>query len=101
MPNGPLPIWVQRSSEITDEQVLKYLKANFMQEITNVTLVYSDLIPFSTEAESWLEIENWKVLDFTNMTGSEAEVLVAFIEDATANMEVFSRARKQLIIVTK
>ena len=101
LPNGPLPIWVQRSPEMTDEQALKYLKANFMQEITNVTLVYSDLIPFSTEAESWLEIENWKVLDFTNMTGSEAEVLVAFIEDATANMEVFSRARKQLIIVTK
>ena len=45
--------------------------------------------------------ENWMVLEYTQMTGSETEVLVAFIEDIYANMEVFSRARKQLFIVTK
>ena len=101
LPVGPLPIWVQRSPEMTDEQVLKYLKVNFLQDASNVTLVYCDEILFSSEAASWLEKENWKTLDFRFMTGSEAEVLVAFIEDTHANMEVFSRARKRLIIVTK
>ena len=99
--NGPLPIWVQTHTEMTNEQVLKYLKANFLQKIPYVTLVHSPYIRLSSKAESWLEKEKWKVLDFTQMTGSEAEVLVAFIEDSYANMEVFSRARKQLIIVTK
>ena len=101
LPLGPLPIWVQRSPEITDEKALRYLKANFIQDDLNVALVHSPYIPLSSEAKSWLENENWKTLEFQLMTGSEAEVLVAFIEDVYSNMEVFSRAKKQLIIVTK
>jgi len=66
-----------------------------------LSLIYCDEISFSSQAESFLDIENWKTLDFTHMTGSETEVLVAFIEDTYANIEVFSRAKKQLIIVTK
>ena len=50
---------------------------------------------------SFFEKENWKVCTFPEMTGSETEVLIAYIEDAYSNMEVFSRARKQLTIVTK
>ena len=34
------------------------------------------------------------------MTGSETENLVVFIEDALSNMEVFSRAKKQLIVIS-
>ena len=101
LPNGPLPIWVQRSPEMTDEQSLRYLKANFIQDASYVTLVHSPDMNFPSEAELCLEKEKWKVLNFLQMTGSETEVLVAFIEDDYANMEVFSRARKQLIIVTK
>lgn len=101
LPNGPLPIWVQRSPETTDEQVLKYLKVNFLQASSNVTLVHSIGKEFTPQTRSWIANENWKVLEFTQMTGSETDVLVAFIEDTYANMEVFSRARKQLIIVTK
>ena len=40
LPNSPLPIWVQRSQDMTDEQVLKYLKINFLHEATNITLVH-------------------------------------------------------------
>ena len=101
MPNGTLPIWVQRSPEMTDEQALRYLKANFLQDSSNVTLVHSIQKEFTHEARSWMANENWMVLEYTQMTGSETEVLVAFIEDIYANMEVFSRARKQLFIVTK
>ena len=101
MPNGPLPIWVQRSAEMTDEQVLKYLKIDILQDSNNITLVHSSKKKFSQEGKSWLNEEDWKVSQFTSMVGSETEVLVAFIEDTYANMEVFSRARKQLIIVTK
>ena len=99
--SGPLPIWVQRSPEMTYGQVFKYLKSNFLHDTSNVTLVHSPDMIFSADAELWLEKEKWKVIDFFQMTGSETEDLVAFIEDRYANMEVFSRARKQLIIVTK
>ena len=101
LPNGPLPIWVQRSPEMTDVQVLKYLKANFLQDSSNVTLVHSIEKDFTPQARSWLSEENWMVLEFSQITGSETEVLIAFIEDTYSNMEVFSRAKKQLIIVTK
>ena len=101
MPLGPLPIWIQRSAETADEQLLTYLRINFLKDSSNVTLVHSFEREFTSQARSWVANENWMVLEYSQMTGSEAEVLVAFIEDTYANMEVFSRARKQLIIVTE
>ena len=101
MPNGPLPIWIQRSPETTDEQVLENLKSKILIDASNVYLVHSGERPLSTDVTLWLEKQKWKVVEFRSMVGSETEVLVAFIEDEYANMEVFSRARKQLIIVTK
>ena len=100
LPNGPVPIWAQRSPETTDEQVLSYLKKEILQD-SKITLVHSSQKEFSQEPIPWLSKENWKLSGFTSMVGSETEVLVVFIEDTYANMEVFSRARKQLIIVTK
>ena len=78
-----------------------YLKESFLKETINITLVHSSFKEFSQEAKSWLDQEEWKVSEFVDMTGSETDNLVAFIEDATANMEVFSRAKKQLIVVKK
>ena len=101
LPSGPLPIWIQRSQDATDEEVLEYMKESFLKEAIGVTLVHSSRKQFSQEAKSWLDQEEWKVLIFRDMTGSETDNLVAFIEDTTANMEVFSRAKKLLIIVTK
>ena len=101
LPIGLLPIWVQRSPEMTDEQVLKYLKVYFLQDTKNITLVHSSKKKFSQEAKSLLNEEDWKVSQFNSMVGSETEILVAFTEDPYASMEVFSRAKKQLIIVTK
>ena len=101
IPTGPLPIWIQRSQDATDEEVLEYMKESFLKEAIGVTLVHSSRKQFSQEAKSWLDQEEWKVLIFRDMTGSETDNLVAFIEDTTANMEVFSRAKKLLIIVTK
>ena len=99
--SGPLPIWVHIRLEMADEQVLKYLKVNFLQDFSNVTLVHSFKKTFSYEAKLWLEKAKWNVFHLHDMIGSETEVLVAFIEDTCANMELFSRARRQLIIVTK
>ena len=86
---------------MTDEQVLKYLKIDILQDSNNITLVHSSKKKFSQEGKSWLNEEDWKVSQFNSMVGSETEILVAFTEDPYASMEVFSRAKKQLIIVTK
>ena len=81
--------------------MLEYLKESFLQEAINVTLVHSVKRTFSKETKSWLDQEKWKVLEFQDMTGSKTDILVAFIEDSYSNMEVFSRAKKHLIVVTK
>ena len=99
LPSGPLPIWIQRSQETTDEEVLEYLNLSFLQGAKNVTLVHSFQKQFSQEAKSWLDQEKFKVLEFEHMTGSETDNLVAFIEHY--DMEVFSRAKKHLIVVTR
>ena len=101
LPLGYLPIWIQRSQDATDEEILRFLKESFLQEATNITLVHSFQKQFSTGVKSWLEQENWKVTEFRDMTGSETLNLVVFIEDIYSNMEVLSRAKKRLIIVTK
>ena len=101
LPSGPLPIWIQRNQDASDEEVLQHLKDSFLQEGINVTLVHSIYKTFSQKTKSWLDQEKWKVMKFGDMTGSETNNLIAFVEDITANMEVFSRAKKQLIIVTK
>ena len=101
LPNGPLPNWIQRSPDTTDEDVLKYLKTKFLPEAESVTLVHFQK-QFSQKARDWLSNQgNWKVMSHLAMTGSETECLVAFIENTYFNMETFSRAKKQLIIVTK
>ena len=101
LPNGPLPNWIQRSPDTTDEDVLKYLKTKFLPEAESVTLVHFQK-KFSQKARDWLSNQgNWKVMSHLAMTGSETECLVAFIENTYFNMETFSRAKKQLIIVTK
>ena len=81
--------------------VLENLKSKILKEVTHITLVHSGERPFSSDVILWLVQEKWRIVEFRSMIGSETEVLVAFIEDKYANMEVFSRARKQLIIVTK
>ena len=100
LPSGPLTIWIQRSEEASDENVLQYLKDYYLQDAKSVTLVHSFHRQLSNTAKLWLDQEKWKVSGFRQMTGSETDILVAFIEDTYANMEVFSRAKKQLIVVT-
>ena len=41
LPSGPLPIWIQRSLDATDEEVMLYLKESFLKETINITLVHS------------------------------------------------------------
>lgn len=101
LPSGTLPVWIETSPETTDKQVLDYIKTKLIQEALDVTIVHYQK-QFSQEANSWLsKQEKWRVMDHTNMVGSETDCLFAFVENATFNMESFSRARKQLIIITK
>ena len=101
LPPGPLPIWIQRSKESLDVEILDYLKAKFLQDVTNVTLVVSPFRqPFSQETEAWLIKEKWQTSNFHSMTGSETDNVVAFIDDTYAVMELITRAKKQLILVS-
>ena len=77
------------------------LKTKFLQCDTNVNLLVSPFRqPFSHETELWLNKVKWETTNFHAMTGSETDILVAFIDDKYVNLESISRAKKQLILVS-
>ena len=47
LPSGPLPIWIQKRHDVTDENILQYVKNDFLQEAKNVTVVHSYQKQFS------------------------------------------------------
>lgn len=49
----------------------------------------------------WCINNDWDVVTHGNMTGSERDIIIAFVDDKFGNLEVMSRARKRLFIVTK
>ena len=69
------------------------LKTKFLQCDTNVNLLVSPFRqPFSHETELWLNKVKWETTNFHAMTGSETDILVAFIDDKYVNLESISRA---------
>ena len=43
----------------------------------------------------------WDVVTHGNVTGTERDLVIAFVDNNFGNLEVMSRARKRLIVVTR
>ena len=100
---GQLPLWINASSTISDEYVLEEILKNHILPQTDVTLLYNEhVISFQRieKLNAWCERRNWLCLDSVEMTGSEAPVVVLF-DVGRAELETYSRAQKQLIVVTR
>ena len=51
---------------------------------------------------SWsTDHKQWKVIKYSDSIGSEFDYVVVFIENDRVNLEVFSRAKCGLVIVTR
>ena len=102
--SGELPLWIDcQNPETTIEEVLDFVLEH-VGCVKPFTILYS--VDQEQSYKSLLEwcqsnqLNNWKVMSYWDMTGSEADNVIAIVEDATPNLEVFSRARKNLVIVT-
>ena len=98
LPKGRLPIWVERSREVTDVQILEFIYENYVAEDSlSVTVLYSD--DPSSEAGEWCSAHGWKYLEGKHIIGSEDQCVVLL--DSALVPELISRGRNLLVTVTK
>ena len=105
---GSVPLWIEKKSYVDDIKVLDFItKSKFFpspDEICQNEVKYAILISPTKECEhlvNWCKLHaGWKVVKYSDVTGSEFPYVVAIVEDDRINLEVFSRAQQGLIIVT-
>ena len=98
---GHLPIWIQTTLPNTpEENVLQYIKENYLKNETDVTVLISIRKILTEDFKKWCKDSGWTITNFLDMTGSERKNVVAIVEDVTANLEVLSRAKERLFIIT-
>ena len=99
--SGPIPIWIKQGQTISDLEVLQYILDKLLKFNTFVTLLHSPKKDLNQEIKDFCEKQLWKTCTFWNITGSEGECIISLVEDGYESMETFSRAKNQLVIITK
>ena len=96
LPPGRLPVWVERSREVTDEQVLKFVSQTFVAECELSTTVVDD--DPSMRSHKWCHKHGWRYLGTSEVHGREDQCMV--LMDTRLIPELISRGRNLLVIVT-
>ena len=102
---GNYPIWIEKKHDYDDLRVLDFIQSNIFSHEENLTQSFAILVSPLKDIDNisrWAEHqhERWQIIKYSDVTGCEFKYVVAFIEDERINLEVFSRAQRQLIIVT-
>ena len=99
LPPGRLPVWMERSQEVTDGEVFDFINENYVAEAhLSVTVLHGGDDP-SAKAEEWCSEHKWIYLDSAQITGSENQCVV-MIDNGTMHNEFISRGRNLLVIVS-
>ena len=98
---GPTPVWIKQGQSTSGLEVLQYVLDELLKSDTSVTLLYSPEIQLPQEIKDFCAKQLWKYCTYWNITGSEDECIISLVEDDDAHLETFSRAKNQLIIITK
>lgn len=101
LPSGPLPIWIQITRNTRHTEVLDFLFVKYLQNVSNVSLLLSHGLEVPQEVSMWCYQHEWNLVMFKNMTGSEVENVVVIVEDIRDSLEILSRAKQRLFIITK
>ena len=96
---GSIPIWIKQNEGFNDLAVFEYILQNLVAAQLSVTVLHSLDLP--KEIVKFCILNGWKTKTYWGMTGSEDDCIISIVEDNTAVLETFSRAKKQLIIVTR
>ena len=100
LPDGEITLWYHQSGDVTDIEILKFLHDTYLPEDGQV-LVSPYQQNLSQRLYDWCLEKKWDIVTHANMTGSERDWVIAFADDNFGNLEVMSRARKRLIIITR
>ena len=99
LPPGQLPVWVERSWEVTDSQVFDFIKEKHLADAKlSVTVLHHYYDP-SANAEEWCGEHGWRFLEEHKINGSEDQVVV-IMDGLPMLPEYISRARNLQVIVS-
>ena len=99
LPNGDVTLWFHNAEEISEIELLKFFKDTYLPENGKV-LVSPSQQNLPPHIYRWCVENDWDLVSHGNVTGTERDLVIAFVDDNFGNLEVMSRARKRLIIVT-
>ena len=96
---GRMPIWVERSREVSDEEVLEFVNENYVDDEAkqSFTVIHDYDYP-TPEAEKWCSEHQWRYLKWSEIYGSEDQGVILL--DVMLFPEQISRGRNLLVIVT-
>ena len=99
LPSGRVPVWIERSEEVTDVEVLEKVKRDHVKEGERIMVVYEDHKDV-TETRDWCSGQQpaWRYVARADIQGSEDQVVVVIHTEIDA--EPYSRARNGLISVS-
>ena len=100
LPDGEVTLWYHQSEDISDIEILQFIHSTYLPKNGQV-LVSPCEQNLSQHVYDWCLEKKWDIVSHGNMTGSEREWVIAFADDNFGNLEVMSRARKRLIIITR
>ena len=100
LPEGDVTLWYNKSDNIPDVEILQFLHKTYLPEDGQV-LVSPRQQDLPQDVYDWCRDKKWDLVSHGNMTGSERDLLIAFAGDNFGNLEILSRARKRLIIITR
>ena len=100
LPEGDITLWYNKSENISDVEILTFLQKTYLPEDSQV-LVSPRQQNLSQSVYDWCLDNKWDVVSHGNMTGSERDLVITFADNNFGNLEILSRARKRLIIITR
>ena len=98
------PLWILASDQSSKEVILEVIKTKLGSSTEDVALLH-DYQEKNESVESWCQRNNWNYIEYYEMAGSEASILVLFeIEFRYSEYlinECYSRAKRRLFIVQR
>lgn len=101
LPDGEVTLWYHQSEDISDIEILQFIYSTYLPKDGQVLVSPCEQNLLSQRVYDWCHEKQWDIVSHANMIGSERDLVIVFADDNFGNLEVMSRARKRLIIVTR
>ena len=100
--NGHITRWFHCKNDMKDSTILTHFKDfNLIDEEEPILVSPIDERDGNEDLKQWCLKHGAEFVTHDNMMGSERDSVFAFIGDKSGNIEIFSRARKFLFIISR